>query len=313
MSLNDMADFLDVNRRTAERLRNALADMFPQLTHIDGEDRIRRWRLPREALPPMAPRPSSIATLEAMARDLVRQGDAVRALDLRDAAATLRASMHPELLRRSEPDIEALMQAEGSAATPGPRLRLDPARLEMVRHCILACQKLAISYRSAEQVRIQERVVCPYGVLYGRRGYLVAHLDGTKAMRLWRFDRIEAAQPQDENFPPRDFDLTGYAAQSFGVFQEAPELVVLRFVPGAAKDAADWEFHPSQVQKQDEDRALTVRFHCGGMQELAWHLITWGDSVEVLAPKRLAELIATRPLPVDRTAKTTDETPHARS
>jgi predicted DNA-binding transcriptional regulator YafY len=313
LSLDEMAEFLEVNRRTAERLRNALGETFPQLTNVEGDDRIRRWRLPREALPHMAPRPPIIATLDAMARDLDRQGDAARALDLRDAAAMFRAAMRPEFLRRSEPDIEALMQAEGSAATPGPRRRLDPDLLATIRHCILACRKLAISYRSAEQAAMQERTLCPYGVLYGRRGYLVAHLDGTEAMRLWRLDRIGEARALEESFPPRDFDLGAYAAQSFGVFQEPPETIVLRFTPDAAADAAAWQFHPSQVQERDDDGALIVRFSCGGLQELAWHLMTWGDSVAILAPKRLAELIATWPLPADRTATATDEAPRSPS
>lgn len=300
MSLDDMADFLDVNRRTAERLRDALGDVFPQLTRVENEDRIRRWRLPREALPPVAPRASMIATLETLSRDLDRQGDAGRALDLRDAAATLRAAMRPDLLRQTEPDIEALMQAEGSAATPGPRRRLDADLLATIRHCILAYRKLAIRYRAAEQAAIRARLLCPYGVLYGRRGYLVAHLDGMESMRLWRLDRIAEAQALEENFQPRTFHLAAYAAQSFGVFQEAPEDVALRFVPDAAADAAEWEFHPAQVQERTGDGALIVRFRCGGMQELAWHLITWGDAVEILAPKRLAALIATWPLPADR-------------
>jgi len=43
-----------------------------------------------------------------------------------------------------------------------------------------------------------------------------------------------------------DFDLSAYAAQSFGVFQEAPINVVLRFEPEAAADATAWLLHPSR-------------------------------------------------------------------
>jgi predicted DNA-binding transcriptional regulator YafY len=32
---------------------------------------------------------------------------------------------------------------------------------------------------------------------------------------------------------------------------------------------------------------LTVRFHAGGMQEMCWHLFTWGTAVVVIEPEEL--------------------------
>jgi predicted DNA-binding transcriptional regulator YafY len=40
------------------------------------------------------------------------------------------------------------------------------------------------------------------------------------------------------------------------------------------------------------DGSLIVRFRAGGDLEMAWHLYTWGDHVEVLEPKRLAKMVA---------------------
>src|SRR5262249_11363117 len=84
-----------------------------------------------------------------------------------------------------------------------------------------------------------------------------------------------------------DFDLMAYAAQSFGVFQEEPVDVVLRFIPEAADDAAGWLFHPSQSRAREPDGSLTVSFRAGGMQEMCWHLYTWGTAVSVIAPRAL--------------------------
>jgi hypothetical protein len=53
-----------------------------------------------------------------------------------------------------------------------------------------------------------------------------------------------------------DFNLCGYAAQSFGVFQEKPFDVVLRFVPETAEDAARWQFHPTQSTVRETDESL---------------------------------------------------------
>ena len=280
-----------MGRRTVERLRDQLAELFPGLTHSDDDSRVRRWRLPKGALPPVPPTPGTLATLEALARDLAAQGDAARAADLRDAAASLRALLPAAQLLRAEPDIEALMQAEGSAAHPGPRLKLDRAMMAEIRAAILGFRKLALTYRPAEPRQPGRRVICPYGVLYGRRAYLVAHTETGEEMRLWRLDRISDVSVLDENFAAQEFDLAAYAAQSFGVFQEEPQDVVLRFSPEAADDAAEWVFHPSQTMDRQNDGSLTVRFRCGGMLELVWHLFTWGREVTICGPIGLVELM----------------------
>jgi predicted DNA-binding transcriptional regulator YafY len=284
LSLDEMSAELEVGRRTVERLRDQLADVFPALTHWEGDDRIRRWRLPQASLPAIPPSAGALATLEGLARDMARSGDAARATDLREAAATLRALLPAARLRQAEPDIEALMQAEGSAASPGPKLKLDHALMVDIRSAILGFKRLELTYRPAESNRAGKRILCPYGVLYGRRAYLVAHTEKGAEMRLWRIDRISNVTVLEDNFTAQEFNLADYAAQSFGVFQEAAQDVVLRFSSAVAEDAADWVFHPSQIMEPQADGSLIVRFRCGGMREVDWHLYTWGDEVEMVEP-----------------------------
>lgn len=284
LTLDEMATELEVKRRTVERLRDQVAELFPGLTYSEDDNRVRRWRLPQGSLPPVPPTSGMLATLEGLARDLSAQGDVPRATDLRDAAASLRALLPPARLRKAEPDIEALMQAEGSAAHPGPRLKLDRAMMTEIRAAILGFRKLALTYRPSVPRQPGRRVICPYGVLYGRRTYLVAHTQASTEMRLWRLDRVSDVSVLEENFVAQEFDLASYTAQSFGVFQEEAQDVVLRFSPDAAEDAKEWVFHPSQAFEEQADGSLIVRFRCGGMLELSWHLFTWGRTVEVMAP-----------------------------
>ena len=39
------------------------------------------------------------------------------------------------------------------------------------------------------------------------------------------------------------------------------------------------------------DGTVIVRFRASGMKELAWHLFTWGDAVEIVSPPRLKTLL----------------------
>ncbi len=296
LSLDEMAAELEVGRRTAERLRDTLAEIFPQLECWDDDARVRRWRLPGGAIAGVVePRAEIVAAVDAVARECATRGEADRAGLLRDAGATLRALMRPAALTRAEPDIAALMEAEGIAMRPGPRPVIAPGVLPTLRRAILGMQLVVVRYAARDAEEAATRILCPYGILYGGRGWLVAHADGLPEMRLWRLDRIASVDLLDRGFQRReDFDLAAYAAQSFGVFQEAPIDVVLRFAPDASDDAAGWLFHPSQSIAREPDGALTVRFRAGGVLEMCWHLFTWGTAVTVVEPTDLRMELAER-------------------
>jgi predicted DNA-binding transcriptional regulator YafY len=299
LTLDEMAGELGVGRRTAERMRDTLAAMFPQMNFRDDDGRVRRWLLPASALVGVLDvRAEAVAAIETSARECEMRGETGRAALLREASVTLRAVMRPDALRRAEPDIAALMEAEGVAMRPGPRPVLAAGVLATLRQAILGMRLVVVRYSGPDAVEPVARILCPYGILYGGRGWLVAHVDGLPHVRLWRLDRIVSADLLDRGFTRRkDFDLAAYAAQSFGVFQEEPIDVVLRFEPDAAEDATGWLFHPTQTTEREADGALIVRFRAGGMQEMCWHLFTWGTAVTVVAPDalrtQLAELCAT--------------------
>lgn len=293
LTLDEMAAGLEVGRRTAERMRDTLLAMFPEMDSWDDDARVRRWRLPGSALVGVVePRAEAVAAIETAARECAVRGETDRAALLREASTTLRAVMRPDALRRADPDIAALMEAEGIAMRPGPRPVIASGVLPTLRRAILGMQLVVVRYAGPGADEPTARILCPYGILYGGRGWLVAHVDELPEMRLWRLDRIVSADLLDRGFERReDFSLSAYAAQSFGVFQEEPIDVVLRFTPEAAEDAARWSFHPSQNVVYETDGSLTVRFRAGGAQEMCWHLFTWGTAVTIVAPDALRAAI----------------------
>jgi predicted DNA-binding transcriptional regulator YafY len=294
LTLDEMATELEVGRRTAERLRDSLVAMFPQMDWWDDEERVRRWRLPGSALVGVIElRAEAVAAIETAARECDARGEDNRAALLREASTTLRAVMRPDALRQAEPDIAALMEAEGIAMRPGPRPTIAAGVLSTLRRAILGMQLVVVRYANPDSVEPAARILCPYGLLYGGRGWLVAHVDQLPEMRLWRLNRIVSVDLLDRSFSRReDFSLQTYAAQSFGTFQEEPSDVVLRFAPEAADDAASWLFHPSQRLEEESDGSLTVRFRAGGTREMSWHLFTWGTAVTIVAPTELRDAMA---------------------
>jgi predicted DNA-binding transcriptional regulator YafY len=92
--------------------------------------------------------------------------------------------------------------------------------------------------------------------------------------------------------PPAEFDLQAFASQSFGIYQDEIEDVVLRVTPGGAAEARAWRWHPTQAVEDLPDGGVEVRFRASGMRELAWHLFSWGDQVQIVAPARLKSVMA---------------------
>ena len=201
----------------------------------------------------------------------------------------LRAAMRPEALRRAETDLELLMQAEGSAMRPGPRPLLPPGLLAALRHAILASSEIGFSYQRAEQTKRVARLAHPLGLLHGQQSYLVASLPGTPGdPTLFRLDRMHELRIGKHSFT-RDthFNLSAYASRSFGVFQEDPISVCLRFSPASAPDARNFHFHPTQTLENAADGALLVRFEAGGREEMIRHILTWRAEVTIVSPDTL--------------------------
>jgi predicted DNA-binding transcriptional regulator YafY len=299
VSLRDVEREFGCTVRTAQRIMRAFEGVFLAAETFDDEDRRRFWRLrkPDAAwLHAQGLRDSEIAAFDMAIRRAERDGapdDAKRLQRVRDR---LLAAMTPVFRNRAEADAEALLEAQGFASRPGPRVVRDEALLGAITEALRAPFALEIQYQGSKDAAPRPRRVEPHGLLLGTRRYLVARPSGGDgAMRRFRLDRIASAEITGESFArDPEFDLGAYAAQGFGSYHSDHEFgpVVWRFAPGAAETARGFVFHPDQQVTEEPDGSLTVRFAASGHLEMAWHLYCWGDAVEVLEPAALRDLVA---------------------
>jgi predicted DNA-binding transcriptional regulator YafY len=292
VSLQDICQEFTVSRRTAERMRDAVLHLFPQGGETESVERVKHWKISGRAanslLSVSRDELGALSTANKFLRDAGADeaADHIRDLEIKLKAAT---SQHSA---RFEPDLEALAEAEGLAMRPGPRPKVDSKIFGALRNSLLGCTKVRLHYRSRETGQLSRQVVCPYGFLYGNRHYLVAYSMNPEArdFRLFVLDNIEKLDELDESFVRQsDFSLEEYAQNSFGVYQGDPVDVAWQFTPEVANDARTFLFHPSQTLEDQPDGSLIVRFRASGLTEMAWHLFTWGDDVEILEPKKLQE------------------------
>ncbi len=299
LTLSDIEQRFGVSRRTAIRMRDAVVAAFPQADQVPSNDRSKRWRLSGGATRPLLGiTADDLASLENAAALLARENLPDQADELRGVASKIRATLAAELMRKIDPDLGALAEAEGLAMRPGPRPAIPATLFAQLRNAIKSCRVVSFAYASRTGSDEEERIVRPLGFLYGHRHYLVA-LPGAKdppegavRPRFYSLPQISKLKLLPESFT-RDaaFSLRGFVAPSFGVYEETPVDVVWRFSAEAAPIARQFQFHPTQSNELQPDGSLIVRFHAGGLLEMAWHLMTWGRHVEVLAPQALKDLL----------------------
>jgi len=285
-----------VNLRTAQRMIRGLEAAFPSVEYSTDQDRRRWWKLSDTRILGMQGiRDGELEALDMSIRRAQREGatnDVSTLISLRDRLLATMPSSHA---RRAEVDAEAMLEAQGYACRPGPRVQVEPNILGAIAVAIKAPFSLTIAYRGASDAAALDRVVEPYGMLLGIRQYLIARdLGNGRAFRRFRLDRIGSAKITGQSFArDPDFDLDTYAAQSFGSYHSDVEYqpVIWRFAPSAAAAAREFAFHPNQVVTEEPDGGLTVAFTASGWVEMAWHLYQWGDQVEVISPAELRDLV----------------------
>ncbi|HUZ44962.1 MAG TPA: WYL domain-containing protein [Acidimicrobiales bacterium] len=158
----------------------------------------------------------------------------------------------------------------------------EPGLLEVVRGAADSSAQLRIAYYSASRDEASQRVVDPYHVFSsGGFWYLDAWCHRAEALRHFRVDRIEAAEPTGESFvrpeggPPATVVAPGPDTQTATVL-----------LPAGA--AALLESLPTVSVTPEADGRLRVVLPVGGEAWLARLLLRAGIGSEVLEPPELA-------------------------
>ena len=138
LTLGEIERELEVGRRTAERLRDAVIMLFPQTEEVSDPPN-KRWRI-RGGLSAFeqAPTATELIELTKAALALRASGEPGRAAALEGLERKLKSAMRSTTLNRLAPDLEALVRAETIAVQAGPRPSADEAVLAEIRQTILA-------------------------------------------------------------------------------------------------------------------------------------------------------------------------------
>ncbi|WP_280237017.1 helix-turn-helix transcriptional regulator [Nocardia cyriacigeorgica] len=187
--------------------------------------------------------------------------------------------------------IESAISGAALEATDRPRPVEAPA-VATVRAALAARHALRLVYYSASRDVVSERLVDPIRiVLVDNNSYLQAWCREAEGVRLFRFDRIEAATELDEPASPPSEATDADAA--LDLFQDDPALPLARL---RIRDDYGWVLDQYPIQRlavhADGSMEATMRF--ATLDWMARLLLGFGSGVTVLGPPELVAAVRER-------------------
>ena len=279
VTINEIAERYNVSRRTAERMRDSITNIFSQVDEIETDDAQKHWGFINYSISQLVSfNPKEIANIEQYQR---RTTNKELKQELLQTVEKLKALNHKNTIS-AEKSIELIMQTEGYAVRQMPQYKISLETLEIIRNAVQNSKIVEGVYHG------KKRTIEPLGMIYGTKIYLVAREKAKgKDIYTYLLHKFEKLKLTDKTFDKGDFDLQEYTNQSFGVYHGEILDVELSFSKDLKEEASQYNFHPTQKIKEEKDGTLTVTFKASGDKEIMWHIFKWGAGCKIVAPKSL--------------------------
>ena len=279
ITIPDIMERYAVSRRTAERMRDSLMNIFPEVDEIETNDTYKHWGFSNNVISSLISfSAKEIANIEQMQR---RTTNKELKKELSETLTKIKALTNKRQTNAEE-NIELFMQTEGYAVRQMPQYSINIETLDIIRKALQLSKKVTGIYHD------KKREIEPLGMIYGAKIYLVAREkskgDGIYNYLLHKFSDLKLTE---KSFDKGDFNLQEYSKQSFGVYHGEILNVKLLFSKELAQEAENFNFHPTQKGKFNEDGTYTVTFKASGNKEIIWHVFRWGAGCKIIAPKSL--------------------------
>lgn len=281
VTINEIAERYNVSRRTAERMRDSLTNIFPQVDEIETDDTQKHWGFTNFSMSNLITfTPKELANIEQLQR---RTTNKEMKEELGKTVEKIKALARKNL-GSVENNIELFMQTEGYAVRQMPQYKISMETIDIMREAMQHSKMAQGIYHD------KQRLLEPLGLIYGEKIYLVAR-EKAKGGDIYNYllHKFTDLKLTDKTFDKGDFDLQEYTNQSFGVYHGEILDVKLLFNKELAEEASKYNFHPTQKGKWNEDGTFTVSFKASGSKEIIWHVFKWGAGCKLLSPKSLQD------------------------
>ncbi|MUL82502.1 MULTISPECIES: YafY family protein [unclassified Mycolicibacterium] len=196
----------------------------------------------------------------------------------------------PEAARSAIAKIESA--AGSQRATVEETVPEESDAAAAVRAAVRDGRAVTLEYHSASHDSLTRRTVDPIRVvLIGDNGYLEAWCRSAEAVRMFRFDRIVAAELLDDpSAPPSPAVQAGTDTSLFDPDTADPSLPTATLL---IDRSASWmfDYYPLRIVNELPDGACEAVMTYASPEWMARFLLGFGAAVRVLAPQQLAQRV----------------------
>lgn len=285
-TVDELAEECSVTRRTIYRDLQAIGDAGYPLVGERQDDGtvLYRFLTGFKQIPPITFSLEELMTLYLCRGQLAFLAGTPFQEDLDAIFGRIRSSLPP----RSVAHLERIAEA-GSLKFQGVHDYTGKAEmLQQLRRALLFQYRTDVAYTPAKRPTQTYRFD-PYRLLfYDGALYVGGYAHNRQALRLFLVDRIEAIALLEERFEvPEDFSADQLTGSAFGLVDETPIDLSVRFGREVAHLIRERIWHPSQKLTEHADGSLTLSFNASGEKEILAWLYSYLPHVEVLAPETL--------------------------
>lgn len=286
MTLDDLAEECDVDRRTIHRDLNAVGEAGYSLTTEwqDGK-KIYSFLTKSRNIPPITFTLNQLMSLYLL-----------RSLGVHLAGTPFQAEIE-ELFRnitsvlpdRYAAHLERIARVSLPIMHGARDYSFAAAHVEELQRALLHQYRIRMDYAKQGREAGEEYDVDPYTLVFHKGGiYLLGYAHNRKAMRLFALERVRGVAVTRQRFEiPAGYEPEGHFKSAFGLVSDTSMKVCVRFSADVAHAVRERVWRPDQVVRSDSEGRVTIEFEAAGEMELVSWILSYGAHAEVLEPPEL--------------------------
>ena len=290
VTINGLAEEFGVTRRQVYRDLAEIEGEGHPLERSDGSGE-QTWQLPLgyKGLPQIA-----ITSYELMSLHLAKSHLAyLKGTPFIDDLDRMIAKVEAGLPAKTANHLERIVQVFAPLQRGTRSYAEKNDLLRQLRKALLLQLMVELTYKKPYANKASVYHVDPYAlVLYEQGLYMAGYSHPARAERLFAVDRIKQVALTEERFEmPASYSVAERYSKQFGLIEESPQEVNIWFSPDVAHLMKERQWHPTQRTKKLKNGAVEVMFHAGGLDEIAWWVLSWGKEAKVLSPPKLVKIM----------------------
>jgi predicted DNA-binding transcriptional regulator YafY len=288
MTLDDLAEECDVDRRTIHRDLNAVQEAGYTLTSEWQEGKkVYSFLSKSRNIPPI-----TFTLNQLMSLYLLRSlGVHLAGTPFQEEIGDLFRTITSVLPDRYAAHLERIARVSLPLLHGARDYSSASVFIEGLQRALLHQYRVRLVYAKKGKGDPETYEVDPYTLVFHKGGiYLLGLAHNRTGMRLFALERIRGIEVTRQRFEiPEGYQPETHFSSAFGLVSDTPMKVRVRFSPEVAHTVRDRIWRPGQQLKTDSDGYVTIEFVAAGEMELVSWILSYGMHAEVLDPPGLRQ------------------------